>query len=99
MHVHQFLVDNGMDGGTLPSATMLLHTNDPHQQIPPQDSPMNQFADIYSSRPANNKTNKRKLDDYVDPASAEFESTSSIKPQKTEQIDSERSLSRTGTRK
>lgn len=87
-----------MDSGTLPPATMLLHTNDPHQQIPSADSPMNQFADAYASRPASNKTNKRKLDDFVDPASAEFESASSVKPQKTEQSDSERSSSRTGTR-
>lgn len=88
-----------MDSGTLPSATMLLHTNESHQQNPPSDSPMNQYSDIYSSRPTNNKTNKRKLDELGDPLSGEFESSSSIKPQKIEQAEPERSISRTGTRK
>ena len=65
------------------------------QQIPPSDSPMNQFSDIFSSRQSvqtNAKTNKRKLDELVDPSSADFDSSSSIKPQKTEQGDPERSL-------
>ena len=48
-----------MESGTLPSATMLLHPNESHQQIPSADSPMNQFSDIYSTRQSNNKTNKR----------------------------------------
>jgi hypothetical protein len=64
---------------------------------------MNQFSDIFSSKQSiqtnNNKTNKRKLDELVDPSSTDFDSSSSLKPQKTEQVDSERSLSRTGTRK
>jgi len=88
-----------MESGTLPPATMLLHTNDFH---PPLDSPTNQFSDAYSSRQSvqtTNKTNKRKLDELADPSSTEFDSSFSLKPQKTEQIDSERSLSRTGTRK
>ncbi len=91
-----------MESGILPSATMLLHTNDFHQQISSSDSPMNQYSDVYSSRQSvqtNNKTNKRKLDEFADPSSTEFDSSFSSKPQKTEQIDSERSLSRTGTRK
>ena len=88
-----------MESGTLPPATMLLHPNEAHQQIPPPDSPMNQYSDIYSTRQSNNKTNKRKLDEIVDTSSTDFDSSSSLKPQKTEQIDSERSLSRTGTRK
>lgn len=90
-----------MESGTLPPATMLLHTNEPHQQIPSSDSPMNQYSDIYLTRQsvqANNKTNKRKLDDFIDPSSAEFDSVPSLKPQKTEQSDPERSISRTGTR-
>jgi hypothetical protein len=91
-----------MESGTLPPATMLLHTNDFHQQIPSSDSPMNQFSDVYSSRQSiqtNNKTHKRKLDEFGDPSSTDFDSSFSLKPQRTEQIDSERSLSRTGTRK
>jgi len=88
-----------MESGTLPPATMLLHSND---SMPSSDSPMNQFSDIFSSRQSlqiNNKTNKRKLDELVDPSSTDFDSSSSLKPQKTEQTDSERSLSRTGARK
>lgn len=88
-----------MESGTLPPATMLLHSNDFH---PPSDSPMNQFSDVYSTRQSvqtNNKTNKRKLDELADPSSTDFDSSFSLKPQKTEQNDSERSLSRTGTRK
>jgi hypothetical protein len=91
-----------MESGTLPQPTMLLHSNDSMQQIPSSDSSMNQFSDIFSSRQSvqtNNKTNKRKLDDFADPSSTDFDSSSSIKPQKTEQGDPERSLSRTGTRK
>jgi hypothetical protein len=90
-----------MESGTLPPPTMLLHSNDSMQQIPSSDSSMNQFSDIFSSRQSvqtNNKTNKRKLDELADPLSTDFDS-SSIKPQKTEQLDPERSLSRTGTRK
>lgn len=88
-----------MESGTLPPAQMLLHTNESQQQIP-SDSPMNQFSDIYASRQSTqqNKTNKRKLDEIIDPSSTDFESLSSLKPQKTEQADSERSISRTGTR-
>ncbi|CAF0881090.1 unnamed protein product [Rotaria sp. Silwood1] len=92
--------NNGMESGTLPPATMLLHTNDSHQQISSSNSPMNQFSDIYLTRQSiqtNNKTNKRKLDELIDPSSTDFDSLSSLKPQKTEQIDSERSISRTGT--
>jgi hypothetical protein len=88
-----------MESGPLPSATMLLHTNNSHQQISSVDSPMNQYSDIYSSRQTNNKTNKRKLEELVDPSSTEFDSSSSLKPQKTDQNDVERSTSRTGTRK
>ncbi|CAF1524121.1 unnamed protein product [Adineta steineri] len=93
-------VNNEMESGTLPPATMLLHSNDSIHPMPPSDSPMNQFSDIFSSRQSvqlNNKTNKRKLDDFVDPSSTDFDSSSSIKPQKTEQNETERSLSRTGT--
>ncbi|CAF1661785.1 unnamed protein product, partial [Adineta ricciae] len=90
-------VNNGMDSGILPSAAMLLHTSESHQQNPPSDSPMNQYSDIYAPRPANNKSNKRKLDELGDPSSAEFASSPSVKPQKTEQAEPERSLSRTGT--
>ncbi|CAF1086883.1 unnamed protein product [Rotaria sordida] len=93
-------VNNGMESGTLPPATMLLHTNDSHQQISSSDSPMNQYSDIYLTRQSiqtNNKTNKRKLDELIDSSSTDFDSLSSLKPQKTEQIDSERSISRTGT--
>jgi hypothetical protein len=88
-----------MDSGTLPPATMLLHTNDSHQQISSSDSPMNQFSDIYSSRQTHNKPNKRKLDELGDASSIDFDSSSSIKPQKIDQTESERSISRTGTRK
>jgi len=91
-----------MESGTLPPPTMLLHSNDSMQQIPSSDSPMNQFSDIFSSRQSlqtNNKTNKRKLDEFADPSSTDFDSSSSVKPQKTEQGDSERSLSRTENRK
>lgn len=87
-----------MESGTLPSATMLLHTNDFH---PPSDSPMNQYSDVYSIRQSvqtNNKTNKRKLDELADPSSTDFDPSFSLKPQKTEQNEPERSLSRTGTR-
>lgn len=90
-----------MESGTLPPPTMSLHPNDPMQPIPPSDSPMNQFPDVFSSRQpiqTNNKTNKRKLDELVDPSSTEFDS-SSVKPQKTDQHESERSLSRTENRK
>jgi hypothetical protein len=92
-----------MESGTLPPPTMLLHPNELMQQIPPSDSPMNQFSELFSSRQSvqtnNNKANKRKLDEFVDPSSTDFDSSSSLKPQKTEQGESERSLSRTGTRK
>ncbi len=91
-----------MESGTLPPASMLLHTNEFQQQIPLMDSPMNQFSDPYLSRPTgqtNNKTNKRKLDDLTDSASTEFDSSFALKPQKTDQIEPERSLSRTGARK
>jgi hypothetical protein len=91
-----------MESGTLPPPTMSLHPNDSMQQIPSSDSPMNQFSDIFSSRPSlqsNNKTNKRKLDEFVDPSSADFDSSPSLKPQKTDQGESERSLSRTENRK
>ncbi|CAF4120049.1 unnamed protein product [Rotaria magnacalcarata] len=93
-------VNNGMESGTLPPATMLLHANESHQQMSSSDSPMNQYSDIYVSRQSvqtNNKTNKRKLDELIDPSSVDFDSLSNLKPQKTEQIDSERSHSRTGT--
>ncbi|CAF3801016.1 unnamed protein product, partial [Rotaria magnacalcarata] len=95
-------INNEMESGTLPPPTMLLHSNESMQQISSSDSPMNAFSDIFSSRQStqiNNKTNKRKLDELVDPSSIDFDpsSSSSLKPQKTEQIDSERSLSRTGT--
>ena len=95
-----------MESGTLPLPTttttatttgMLLHSNEP---IALSDSPMNQYSDIFSSRQlvqTNNKTNKRKLDELVDPLSIDYDSSSSLKPQKTEQTDTERSLSRTGT--
>lgn len=91
-----------MESGTLPQPIMLLHPNDSIQHISSSDSPMNQFSDIFSTRQSiqtNNKTNKRKLDELVDPSSTDFDLSSSLKPQKTEQIDTERSLSRTGTRK
>jgi hypothetical protein len=91
-----------MESGTLPPPTMSLHPNDSMQQIPSSDSPMNQFSDIFSSRPSlqsNNKTNKRKLDEFVDPSSTDFDSSPSLKPQKTDQSESERSLSRTENRK
>jgi hypothetical protein len=92
-----------MESGTLPPPTMLLHPNELMQQIPPSDSPMNQFSELFSSRQSvqtnHNKANKRKLDEFVDPSSTDFDSSSSLKPQKTEQGESERSLSRTGTRK
>ena len=96
-----FLVNNEMESGTLPPPTttgMLLHSNEP---IALSDSPMNSYSDIFSSRSSiqtNNKTNKRKLDELVDPSTIEFDSSSSsLKPQKTEQIDIERTLNRTGT--
>lgn len=95
------LVNNEMENGTLPPPTMSLHSNDPMQPIPPSDSPMNQYSDIFSSRQAgqtNNKTHKRKLDELVDPSSTDFES-SVLKPQKTDQNESERSLSRAENRK
>jgi hypothetical protein len=91
-----------MESGTLPPPTMLLHSNDSMQQISSSDSSMNQFSDIFSSRQSvqtNNKTNKRKLDEFVDPSSTDFDSSSSLKPQKLEHSEPERSLSRTGTRK
>ena len=95
-----------MESGTLPPPTMLLHPNDSLQQMSASHSPMNQFSDIFTSRQAaqvNNKTNKRKLDELVDPSSTDFDPSScAVKPQKTEshqQADSERSTSRTGTRK
>lgn len=92
-----------MESGTLPPPSMLLHPNEPIQPISSSDSPMNAFSDIFSSRQSNqinNKTNKRKLDELVDPSSGDFDpSSSNLKPLKTEQADSERSLSRTGTRK
>ena len=91
-----------MESGTLPPPTMSLHPNDSMQQIHSSDSSMNQFSDIFSSRQsiqANNKTNKRKLDEFVDPLSTDFDASPALKPQKTDQSELERSLSRTGTRK
>ena len=96
------LVNDDMESGTLPPATMLLHSNEPIHPMPSSDSPMNQFSDIFSSRQPvqiSNKPNKRKLDELSDPSSTDLESSSAIKPQKTEQTEPERSLSRTGTRK
>ena len=72
---------------------MLLPTNDSHQQISSSDSSMNQLSDIYSSRQSI-QTNKRKLDEFIDLSSTDFDSLSSLKPQKTEQIDSEKSINR-----
>jgi len=89
-----------MESGTLPPPTMLLHSNESMQQIPSSDSPMNQFSDIFSARQSvqsNSKNNKRKLDELADPSSNEFEPSSGLKPQKTDQAEPERSLSRTGT--
>ncbi|CAF0937102.1 unnamed protein product [Adineta ricciae] len=94
------LVNDDMESGTLPPATMLLHSNEPIHPMPSSESPMNQFSDIFSSRPPvqiSNKPNKRKLDELSDPSSTDLESLSAIKPQKTEQTEPERSLSRTGT--
>jgi hypothetical protein len=91
-----------MESGTLPPPTMLLHSNDSIQQMSSSHSPMNQYSDIFPTRQSvqtNNKTNKRKLDEVVDPSITDFDSSSSLKPQKTERTDPERSLSRTGTRK
>ena len=92
-----------MESGTLSAATMLLHTNEFHQQIPSSDSSMNQYSDGgYSSRQtvqSTNKTNKRKLDEIADPSSTEFDPSFAIKPSKPDQNEQERSLSRTGTRK
>ncbi|CAF1162060.1 unnamed protein product [Rotaria sp. Silwood1] len=92
-------INNEMESGTLPPPTMLLHSNESIQHLSSSDSPMNPYSDLFSSRqsiPINNKTNKRKIDELVDPSSTDFDS-SSLKPQKIEQVDSERSLSRTGT--
>ncbi len=91
-----------MESGTLPPPTMSLHPNDSMQPIPSSDSPMNQYSDIFSSRSSlqtNNKTNKRKLDELVDPSSTDFDSSPTLKPQKTDQNEPERSLSRTENRK
>ncbi|UJR28641.1 hypothetical protein I4U23_009873 [Adineta vaga] len=89
-----------MESGTLPPATMLLHSNESLHAMPSSDSPLNQFSDIFSARQSiqiNNKTNKRKLDELGDPSPNDVDSSSAIKPQKTEQTEPERSLSRTGT--
>jgi hypothetical protein len=94
-----------MESGTLPPPTMLLHSNDSFQPMSSAHSPMNQYSDIFSSKHSlqtSTKSTKRKFDDLVDPSSVDFDASgSSVKPQKVEQqnVDPERSLSRTGTRK
>lgn len=90
-----------MDSGTLPTGNMLLNTNDSHHSIANNDSSMTQYSELFGSRPSGpstTKTNKRKLEELVDPSSNEFDPSSTLKPQKTDQPDPERTISRTGTR-
>lgn len=92
-----------MQSGPLPPASMLLHTNESnHSTLNPNDSPMNSYADLFNSRPSaanNGKANKRKLDELGDSSSTDLDSSSTLKPQKTDPNDSDRTLTRTDTRK
>lgn len=90
-----------MSNGILPPASMLLHTNESQTNLNPNDSSMNSYPDLFNGRTSatnNGKTNKRKIDEIADTSSNDLESSSIIKPQKTDQNDSERTSSRTGTR-